>query len=120
MMVPSALAGSYRGKLVTIGVAAPERHEAFKEVSTLTEQGVSIDSSAWIALVGPPKMPAPIADTIHKAVQEVLHDPEVQKRLRESGMTPHIATRVQFESYLAKEYGRWGEVVREAKITVDE
>lgn len=120
MLVPSSLVPAYRSKLVTIGVVAPMRDETLKDVPALAEQGTMVDGGGWIALVGPPKMPAHIADTIHRRVQEALAEPEVRKRLTDAAMVPHLASRAQFDAYLKNEYRRWGEVVRASKIVLEE
>lgn len=120
MMVPSSLVPAFRSKLVVIGVAAPTRDETLKDVPTLAEQGTVVDAGGWIALVGPPRMPAHIADTIHRRVQEALADPEVRKRLLDAAMVPHLASRAQFDTYLKSEYRRWGDVVRSGRIVLEE
>jgi tripartite-type tricarboxylate transporter receptor subunit TctC len=120
MMVPTTLAGQYLEKLAVIGLASPRRSTFFKNVPTLAEQGAVVDCDAWIGVVGPPKMPAAVADTIHRAVQRVVAEPGLQQRLRDSGMEPHVASRAEFGKYLTNEYRRWGDVVRSAKIVVEE
>jgi tripartite-type tricarboxylate transporter receptor subunit TctC len=120
MMVPTNLAGGYLEKLAVIGVASPRRSPVFKSVPTLAEQGAAVDCDAWIGVVGPPRMPAAVADAIHRAVQSAIAEPGLQQRLRDKGMQPQIASRAEFASYLANEYRRWGEVVRSAKIVLDE
>lgn len=120
MMVPAPLAVSYRSRLTMVGIAAPERSDALKDVPTLSEQGINIDTSAWIGIVAPPKLPAAIADSMSKRFAEVMADPEVQKRLTDQAMTPHIGTRQQFGNYLNDQYKLWGDVVRGANIKLED
>ena len=120
MMVPAPLAVSFRSKLTVIGIASPARFESLKDVPTLGEQGVNIDTSAWIGIVAPPKMPAHIADAISRRVAEAMADPTVQKRLQDQAMVLHAGSRAQFETYLNDEYRKWGETVREANIKLEE
>jgi tripartite-type tricarboxylate transporter receptor subunit TctC len=120
MMVPTPLAVSFRSKLTVIGIAAPQRSEVLKDVPTLAEQGVNVDADAWIALIGPPKMPAAVVDAIYTQVSRVTAKLEVQKRLTDQAMSIHTATRAEFDRYLKSEYQRWGQVARAANIRLDE
>lgn len=120
MMVPTNLAGGYLEKLAVIGLASPRRNAVFKNVPTLAEQGTAVDCDAWIGIVGPPRMPPVVAETIYRAVQRAIAQPDVQRRLRDGGMEPQFATRAEFGNYLANEHRRWGDVVRSANIVLEE
>jgi tripartite-type tricarboxylate transporter receptor subunit TctC len=120
MMVPMPLAVNSRSKLTVFGVSAQQRSDAMKDVPTLAEQGFPVDAEFWIGVLAPPKTnPAAVA-TLSRRFQEAVADPEVQKKLRAQGMSPHQATQPEYARYVADEYKRWGEVIQKAGIKIDE
>jgi tripartite-type tricarboxylate transporter receptor subunit TctC len=120
MMVPMPLAVANRSRLTLFGVSAEQRSDALKDAPTLAEQGFPVNAEFWIGVLAPPKTPLAIASSISSRVAEVVADPDVQKQLRVLGMTPHQVTQPQFAEYVSAEYARWGKVIRDAGIKIDE
>jgi tripartite-type tricarboxylate transporter receptor subunit TctC len=120
MMVPMPLAVANRSRLTVYGVGAMQRSEALKDLPTLAEQGYPVDADFWIGVLAPPKTPLTVATAISARIHEAVADPEVQQKLRGLGMTPHLVSQPEFASYVAGEYGRWGQLIRTAGIRVDE
>ena len=119
MMVPMATAPQYRGKLVTYGITSAQRNPAMKDVPTLKESGLDVVGDSWAALVAPPGTPAPVAARLSAALEKVVATPEVNARLREIGLTPIGLSRPEFARFYADEYRKWGDVIKAARITVD-
>jgi tripartite-type tricarboxylate transporter receptor subunit TctC len=55
---------------------------------------------------------------MNAAMNEVLADPAVKKRLSDIGASPLGGTPKQLADHLAAEIDKWGRVVRDAKIAV--
>ncbi|VTU27285.1 Argininosuccinate lyase [Variovorax sp. PBS-H4] len=119
MMVPLATAPQYRGKLVTYGITSAQRNPAMPDVPTLKEAGLDVVGDSWAALLAPPGTPGPIADRLAATLTKVVALPDVNRRLRETGMTPMTLSRSEFVHYYADEYRKWGEVIKAANITLD-
>lgn len=120
MMMPMPLAVGNRSRLKVFGVSAQQRSEAMKDVPTLAEQGIPVDAEFWIGLLAPKKTPSAALTAISARVAEAIADPEVQKKLRGLGMTPHQLSQPEFSNYVQNEYVRWGQVIKTAGIKVDE
>jgi len=116
-VVPVALAAQYRDKVRFYGVASLQRNEALPDVPTLAEQGYPVDGDPWVGLIAPPGTPTAAATAIAEKVHAALAQPEVQKKLRELGMTPYLGTQAEFAEFYKKDYPKWGEAIRAAGIT---
>jgi tripartite-type tricarboxylate transporter receptor subunit TctC len=57
-------------------------------------------------------------ERMNAALNEVLADPAVKKRLSDIGASTLGGTPKQLADHLAAEIDKWGRVVRDAKITV--
>jgi tripartite-type tricarboxylate transporter receptor subunit TctC len=111
--LPQVQNGSVRGLAVT----AARRVTAAAELPTIAEAGVpGFDVSTWFALFVPAKTPH---DIIGSAVAALGH-PIVKDRLEQFGATLVGSTPQELAAFLKAEMDKWGPVIREAKIKVDE
>jgi len=117
--LPTPLAVAQRGNVILYGILSPSRNAALPDVPTMGEQGIAIDTDAWIGLLAPPNLPAPIVETISRHVAEAVAEPAFLRRLGELGMDPHRASAAEFAAYLDAEYARWGQTIREAGIKAE-
>ena len=108
------------GKLRAFAVASPERHFALPDVPTFAELGMpSVDASAWAGAFAPRGTPAPVIAKLNAAFARALEDKAVKAALRANGAQIRLMQGESFRSFVAAEVGRWGQVIREGKITVD-
>lgn len=116
-MVPIVLSLQYRDKLRFFGVLSAERSEALRDVPTLIEQGYAVDADSWAGLLAPPGTPESIASSLSERLRAVVMSADVQKRLRELGMTPFMGTRADFTLFFRTEYERWGKAIRAMNLS---
>jgi len=115
--VPVILSQIKSGNLRPLGAASNQRNPMLMDVPTLAEQGYpNTQSDNWYALLAPAKTPAPIVSKLSHAVAEALHDPEVKRKLMESGAIPAPNSPQDMAAFLKAEYERWGRIVREKGI----
>ena len=108
------------GKLKAIGVAGAKRSALLPEVPTLQEQGIAnVDVSQWYAIFAPAKTPKPVIDQISKALNAVLSDPAVVKKLEDHGADVEASTPEQLRSLVQQELGKWKKVVELGKLKAD-
>ena len=107
------------GKLKLLGVASEERSKDVPEIPTIAEQGVpGFRSITWFPIVGPPGMPAALADKINKDVDTVLQKPEIAGKLRTLRLEPMGGTPADAAAFFASETKLWGRVIKEANISL--
>jgi 2-methylaconitate cis-trans-isomerase PrpF/tripartite-type tricarboxylate transporter receptor subunit TctC len=108
------------GKLRALAVAGPKRSALLPDVPTLKEAGVDgVDVQQWYGFFAPAKTPKPIIDQLNKALNQVLADKEVVKRMEEHGADVETSTPEKFGELVKSELAKWKGVVQRAKLTAD-
>jgi 2-methylaconitate cis-trans-isomerase PrpF/tripartite-type tricarboxylate transporter receptor subunit TctC len=108
------------GKLRALAVAGPKRVPSLPDVPTLKEAGVDgVDVTQWYGIFAPAKTPKPIVDKINKALNEVLADKEIVKRIEDHGADVETSTPEQLGTLVKNELVKWKGVVQQAKLTAD-
>jgi tripartite-type tricarboxylate transporter receptor subunit TctC len=114
---PVLLSQIQSGTIKAIGAASNQRTEVLPNVPTLTEQGFA-DTHAenWYGLLAPARTPKPVLAKIHAAVIAALNDPDIRRKLVQSGAVPAPTSPEEFGQLLKAEIDRWGRVVRANNI----
>ncbi|HKW84458.1 MAG TPA: 4-oxalomesaconate tautomerase [Burkholderiaceae bacterium] len=108
------------GKLRAMAVAGPKRSRLLPDVPTLKEAGVDgVEVQQWYGFFAPAKTPKPIVDQLNKALNQVLADKEIAKRIEEHGADVETGTPEQFAELVKTELVKWKAVVQRAKLTAD-
>lgn len=108
------------GKLRALAVAGPKRSPLMPEVPTLKEAGVDgVDVQQWYGFFAPAKTPRPIIDQINKALNQVLSDKEIVKRIEDHGADVETSTPEKFGELVKSELAKWKGVVQRAKLTAE-
>ena len=108
------------GKLKAMAVAGPKRAASLPDVPTLKEAGVEgVDVTQWYAIFAPAKTPKPIIDKLNKAMNEVLADKEIVKRIEDHGADVQSSTPDELATLVKTELAKWKRVVQAAKLTAE-
>jgi tripartite-type tricarboxylate transporter receptor subunit TctC len=111
------------GNLKAIAVMAATRASIVPDLATTGEQGLpGVEASVWNAFFFPKGTPKPIVERLNGAMNDMLDDASVRKRLEDLGLVIVPAERrgpQYLAKFLAEEIDRWGKVVREAGISAD-
>ena len=118
--VPSALPNILSGRLVALAVAAPQRLASLPNVPTFKELGLEpVNRMAYYGLVGPKGLPRDIVDKINAATRKALEDPNVRKRIEETGSVVLGNTPEQFAAQMKDELAVYRKVVETAKLKLE-
>jgi tripartite-type tricarboxylate transporter receptor subunit TctC len=105
------------GTMKAIGVGSRQRAPTLPDVPTLDEQGIrDVYADNWYALFAPAKTPPAVVAKINAAVGAAINDPEVARKLIDSGAIPATGTPEQLAEFLKSELARWGKVIAEKNI----
>lgn len=108
------------GDLVALAVGSAERLPLLPEVPTVAELGYpGFESSQWFGLLAPAGTPEDVIDRVQSAAAEALNSPEVAARLEEDATVAVGSTPAEFQSFIANEQERWGEIVRRANLKAE-
>ncbi len=103
--------------LVTVAVTGDKRSQRLPDVQTFDEQGVKLDGLiGMLACFAPAGTPAEIVETLRKAIDELLDEPEVQKKLIALGAEPFDRKR-DFAAYVAQQAQKWETTLKSMNLT---
>lgn len=105
------------GKVKALAVTGPRRHPLLPEVPTLKELGLSdFEAVQWVGIMGPAGMPAEVSQKLTVSLNEVLKQKAVAEKLTSEGIELMPMSVEAFRSYVAADFVRWREVVKNRDI----
>jgi tripartite-type tricarboxylate transporter receptor subunit TctC len=121
-MPPSAsLPYIQAGTLRPIAVGSAQRSGALPDVPTVAEAGYpGFDAVNWQGLFLPAKTPMEIARQYQQAIAKVLAMPEIKQRLIAGGQDTVASTPEVFTARIRSDGEKFGHVIREAKIPLQD
>ena len=118
--VSAALALWRDGKIKVLAVLDKQRSPQMPNVPTTAEAGMpDLVSTGWFAVAGPPKMAPAVRDRIAADFIEVLKMPDVQQKIRNTGVEPTGSTADETAAFIKDETRRWSDVITKNNIVVD-
>jgi len=108
------------GKLNAIAVGSPKRHPVAPNVATFDELGVKgVDVDLWYAFFVPSKTPMPVVNRLNSEITAILKQQEIRDLFGRAGMDAATSTTDELTAVVAKDYPRWGEVIKRNGITAE-
>ncbi len=108
------------GRLNALAVGSPKRHPVAPDVPTFEEVGVKrIDVDLWYAFFVPSKTPTAIVTRLNTEMAAILRLPEVKDLLGKAGLDAVASTPAELTAIVAKDYPRWGAVIRTKQISAE-
>ena len=107
------------GKLVAVGMATAKRSVYAPGITTLTEQGVPIESNSWNGLLAPAGTPDAVVRRINAEVNRALTVRAVAEAFQKGGIASLSGTPEQFAAFIQSEAAKYAQVIRLANITVE-
>lgn len=105
------------GKVKALVMASDSRSPLLPEVPTFQEAGLGqFALDAWFVIMAPSKTPSEVVARIDKAVQEIVTDPEVIKRLRGISFEPRRKAPEDVRPFIKSEIEKWGRLSKAAGI----
>ncbi len=118
--MPSILSHVKAGSVRGLAVTTKERVAVVPDIPTIAESGVpGFDVMSWFGFFVPARTPQDIVARINADTNAALAHPSVKVRLEELGATPKGSTPAELANFLKSEIDKWGPVIREAKIRVE-
>ena len=105
------------GKIRALASSGPVRSESTPDLATLQESGVAdYDVVSWNALFAPAGTPPEIVNILNRALQEILAEADVKKRLLELGIEARASTPEEISARLKSDIDKWRAVIEKAGI----
>ena len=114
-----AKAGTVKG----LAVMSPRRVPIIPDLATTAEQGVpNVEATVWNGFFLPKNTPDALVRRFNKAMNTMIEDPAIRKRLEELGLEilpPEQRTPEHLAKYLPQEVERWKKVIIAAGIPIE-
>src|ERR1700676_2346190 len=114
----SAIKGNLAdGKFRPLASSGAVRSESAPDLATVQESGVAnYDVVSWNALFAPARTPLEIVKTLNRALQDILADADLKKRLIALGIEAKASTPEEIAARLKSDIDKWRQVIEKAKI----
>lgn len=116
----SAVNFAKQGRVRMLGVISAGRNPAYPEIPTMREQGFDMVVGSWQGLFVPKGTPQTVVNRLFKVGHEMMKDPQVVKRLGETGI--EIVTSkspADFVAFVKAETERYGKAIKDANIQTE-
>ena len=108
------------GKLIALAITSDKSSPAFPDLPTMAEVGYKgFEVTTWYALWGIKGTPQPIIDRMYAENVKALNDPEIKKIWEAQGATVGGITPKVFAAFISSEIAKWGKVVKDSNIKID-
>ena len=108
------------GKAQPLAVTSAQRLALLPDVPTLAESGLpGFESYNWQGIIGPAGLSDEVVQKLNEAVNRVLKKPEVVKAFDATGGQVGGGTPDDFAKFIDSETQKWGQVIKDANITVN-
>jgi tripartite-type tricarboxylate transporter receptor subunit TctC len=117
--VPTSVEFIKAGKIRPLAVTSAERIALFPDLPTVADYVPGYEASAWYGIVAPKGTPAEIVDKLNRAINAILADAAVTKRLADLGASLLPGSPADFGKLMADETEKWRKVIRFAGIKAE-
>ncbi len=120
-VTPAAVSAHLQaGKLIPLAIADRQRSTLLPKVPTLVELGYKdVEVSAWMGLLGPRDLPAPLVARLNGLMNEILKMPDVVAKMNALGVEPVGGEPAVLAKQIAADDERFGRLVKEFGITAE-
>jgi tripartite-type tricarboxylate transporter receptor subunit TctC len=110
------------GRLRAVAVTSRERMPQLPDAAPLAEAAVELKGYEllnWFGLFAPAATPSPIVARLNEIVVRGLRDRAISETLDAQGIVPRIMTSGQYREFVAAETEKFGKIVAQANIKVE-
>src|SRR6516225_7575174 len=110
------------GRLRAVAVTSRERMPQLPDAAPLAEAAAELKGYEllnWFGLFAPAATPSPIVTRLNDIVVSALRDRAIAETLGAQGIVPRIMTAAQYREFVAAETEKFGKIVAQANIKVE-
>jgi tripartite-type tricarboxylate transporter receptor subunit TctC len=117
--MPSILSHVRAGSLRGLAVTTKDRVGVVPEIPTIAETVPGFDVFSWFGFFVHAKTPPDVVAKINADTNAALAYPSVKSRFEDLGAVPKGSTQAELAAFLKSETDKWGPVIKEARIKVE-
>lgn len=115
LVLPSVRAG----RLTVLAVTSKERSALVPGVPSISEFYPRFQAISWVGVLAPAATPRPIVRRLNAELVKLLADAELKQRFTNQGYQIVASTPEHFGQWIRSESARWGNLVRDQRITAE-
>lgn len=108
------------GKVRALATTGTKRNPALPELPTIADTVPGYEITQWWGLSAPARTPRAVINRLHAETARAINLPDVRERITRAGAEPVGGTPQAFDAFIEAEQQRLGNVIRKAKITLDD
>lgn len=121
MGITESLPNIKAGKIRPLALTGAKRAPQLPDLPTVAELGYpGYELVGWGGIVAPVGTPRPVVQKIATDIERVVAEPAFIDRVLQAGLVPEFRDGDAFREYVRSEITKWGKVVREARIALDQ
>ena len=108
------------GKVKAVALTSAKRLDTMPDVPTIGETLKGYQAEAFQGMVAPAGVPRPILDKLAREVAAIVRQPDMVKSFVAAGAVPVGSTPAEFSAFLKSEMAKWGKLIKEAGIKLEQ
>ncbi|HYG42045.1 MAG TPA: tripartite tricarboxylate transporter substrate binding protein [Bordetella sp.] len=105
------------GQLRALAVSTAQRSTIVPDLPSMSEAGVAdFDLNSWNGYFGPAGLPPEIVAKLNAAINQIVSNPDVRKRLAGLGFDAFSGTPESFATFVSEQRDLWGKLIKDAGI----
>ena len=117
--MPSIISHVRSGSVRGIAVTTRDRVSIVSDVPAIAETVPGFDVVSWFGFFAPVKTPKEIVAKINADTNAALLTPAVKTRFEDLGAVPKGSSEAELAAFLKSETNKWGPVIKDAQIRVE-
>jgi tripartite-type tricarboxylate transporter receptor subunit TctC len=117
--LPTVVAHVRANHLRGLAVTTRERIPIMPDMPTIGETVPGFDVSSWFGFFVPAKTPPEVIAKLNADTNAALAYPQVKSRFEDLGAVPKGSTQAELAAFLQSEIAKWGPVIQEARIKLE-
>jgi tripartite-type tricarboxylate transporter receptor subunit TctC len=105
------------GRVRALGVTSKHRSAELPDAPPIADTVPGYESTSWVLIMGPAKIPAAIAGRLHQETVRALAFPDVKERLARMGSDVVGSSPEEARKFIRAELEKWSKTVKAAGIT---
>lgn len=102
------------GKIRVLAISSEKRSSMAPDIPTLKELGVNLVGTGWNTLFAPRGMDAAAVARLSALVQQVMREPDTQRKFEAAKLMPVVSSAAQTEAMLKAYRAQWAPVVKDS------
>jgi len=108
------------GKMKAVALTSAKRLDSMPDVPTVGESIKGYEAEAFQGMIAPAGVPRAIVEKLAQEVAAAIRQPDVTKSFVASGAVPVGSSPAEFGAFLKTEMTKWGRVIKEAGIKLEQ